>query len=86
MIHLAAESPRREPPSAAAADHLRRSIDDLEPGAQGAEMHAVIRELYPIGRSITGDGLRRSLRVTATSTPGRTESMSSPEFRTAWPA
>jgi aminopeptidase-like protein len=63
VIHLAAESPRREPPSAVAAEQLRRLIEDLEPEALGAEMHAVVRELYPIGRSITGDGVRRSLRV-----------------------
>ena len=26
---------------------------------RGAEMHALVRELYPICRSITGDGVRR---------------------------
>src|SRR5262245_50733994 len=29
---------------------------------QGAAMHALIAELYPICRSITGDGVRRTLR------------------------
>ena len=34
-----------------------------EPGTgRGAEMHALIRELFPVCRSITGDGLRTSLR------------------------
>jgi len=32
-----------------------------EPG-DGAAMHALVRELYPICRSITGDGLRATLR------------------------
>ena len=35
----------------------------------GAEMCGLIRELYPICRSITGDGLRRSLRVLQRITP-----------------
>lgn len=38
-------------------------IDQLDVRTLGAEMHAVIRELYPICRSITGDGLRRSLGI-----------------------
>ena len=37
---------------------LRRRIDF---DAAGAEMYALIRELYPICRSITGDGLRATL-------------------------
>ena len=46
-----------------AAEHIRPLIDKLDPEATGAEMHALIRELYPICRSITGDGVRRSLRI-----------------------
>jgi aminopeptidase-like protein len=42
---------------------LRGLIECLDPAAAGAEMHALVRELYPTPRSITGDGLRRSLRV-----------------------
>jgi aminopeptidase-like protein len=38
-------------------------IDQLDVRTLGEEMHAVIRELYPICRSITGDGLRRSLGI-----------------------
>jgi aminopeptidase-like protein len=46
-----------------AAEALRRLADGLDPAALGAELHAAIRELYPICRSITGDGLRQSLRI-----------------------
>jgi len=42
---------------------LRRVLDGLDPQALGAEMMALVRELYPICRSITGDGLRGSLRI-----------------------
>src|SRR5712691_1956153 len=50
-------------PSDGAAADLRRLVDGLDAGTLGAEMYALIRELYPICRSITGDGLRRSLRM-----------------------
>jgi aminopeptidase-like protein len=63
MTSPATASSRGQYPSAAAAESLRRLIDGLEADALGAEMHAFIRELYPICRSITGDGLRRSLRI-----------------------
>jgi aminopeptidase-like protein len=46
-----------------AADAIRRILDDLDFGAAGAEMHALVRELFPICRSITGEGLRQSLRL-----------------------
>lgn len=43
-----------------------RTVDELvrayDPAVSGAELHAWIRELYPICRSITGDGLRATLR------------------------
>lgn len=32
------------------------------PRAEGEEMHALVRELYPVCRSITGDGMRQTLR------------------------
>ncbi|MBI5071106.1 MAG: DUF4910 domain-containing protein [Deltaproteobacteria bacterium] len=41
--------------------------------ALGAELHALVRELYPIGRSITGEGLRRSLRILGRLEPVRLE-------------
>jgi aminopeptidase-like protein len=63
-VHLTAPpSPDGQRPSAGAAEHLRRVIDQLDARMLGAEMHAVIRELYPICRSITGDGVRRSLGI-----------------------
>lgn len=34
----------------------------LDPAQSGAEMYGLIQELYPICRSITGDGLRETLR------------------------
>jgi aminopeptidase-like protein len=46
-----------------AADEIRGLIDALDAEAVGREMLAVVRELYPICRSITGEGLRRSLRI-----------------------
>jgi aminopeptidase-like protein len=46
-----------------ASEDLQSAIDSLAPAALGAELHAIVRELYPICRSITGDGLRSSLRI-----------------------
>jgi aminopeptidase-like protein len=45
-----------------AARDMRRIADGLDATSVGAELHAEIRALYPICRSITGEGLRRSLR------------------------
>jgi aminopeptidase-like protein len=50
-------------PAEGAAPDVRRLLEGLDPDRLGAEMHAAIRELYPICRSITGEGLRRSLRL-----------------------
>jgi aminopeptidase-like protein len=36
---------------------------ELHPVAPGEELHALVRELYPICRSITGNGVRQTLRV-----------------------
>ncbi|HWA15922.1 MAG TPA: DUF2172 domain-containing protein, partial [Gemmatimonadales bacterium] len=38
-------------------------------GATGAELHAFARELYPICRSITGDGFRETMRRLARRIP-----------------
>ncbi len=41
-------------------------MDSPEPrggGRAGAEMHELVRELYPICRSITGDGVRKTLQI-----------------------
>jgi aminopeptidase-like protein len=39
------------------------------PEATGAALHALVAELYPICRSITGDGVRRSLAILARHLP-----------------
>jgi aminopeptidase-like protein len=44
-------------------EELRRRVDGIDVPSLGAEMHAMVRELYPICRSITGDGVRRSLHL-----------------------
>lgn len=46
-----------------AAEDLRRILDDPSTEALGAEMYGVIRDIFPMFRSITGEGLRQSLRV-----------------------
>jgi aminopeptidase-like protein len=38
-------------------------MDNGDTAALGTEMHALVRELYPICRSITGDGVRETLRI-----------------------
>ena len=35
----------------------------VDPGKSGKEMHELIRKLYPICRSITGDGVRQTLKI-----------------------
>src|SRR5262245_43071635 len=56
-------SPVRDVPRDGAADAIRQLLDGLEPQSVGAEMHALVRELFPLCRSITGEGLRESLRI-----------------------
>jgi aminopeptidase-like protein len=41
---------------------LGQAIEALDFGTAGERMHALIAELYPICRSITGDGLRTTLK------------------------
>lgn len=40
---------------------LAKEIDRKDPGGTGKELHEFAAELYPICRSITGDGIRRTL-------------------------
>ena len=51
------------PPLDGAAGDLRRIADGLDAEVLGRELDALLRELYPICRSITGEGLRSSLRL-----------------------
>jgi len=46
-----------------AAESLAARARALDAAALGAELHARIRRLYPICRSITGDGVRQTLRL-----------------------
>ena len=46
-----------------AAEELRRAGDSMDAQAVGTEMHSLIRNLYPICRSITVEGLRQSLGI-----------------------
>src|SRR5260370_17618694 len=42
---------------------LLKDFDQRDPAALGRELHDFARELYPICRSITGDGLRQTLAM-----------------------
>lgn len=48
---------------------LARHGDTLDLSGSGERMHALIAELYPLCRSITGDGLRETLRRIAARIP-----------------
>ena len=39
------------------------ATQEMQAPSRGQEMHALIRELYPLCRSLTGDGVRETLRV-----------------------
>jgi aminopeptidase-like protein len=45
------------------AGTVRALVEGLDHAALGGEMYALVRELYPICRSITGEGLRRSVQL-----------------------
>jgi aminopeptidase-like protein len=52
------------PPSlTGAAEEIRRFLVGMDELSLGAEMHALIGEMYPICRSITGEGVRQTLRI-----------------------
>ena len=42
--------------------NISELLDDLDEDALGEEMHALLRDLYPICRSITGNGVRQTLQ------------------------
>jgi aminopeptidase-like protein len=52
-----------------AAEELRALVEGLDVKALGESLSATIAELYPICRSITGDGLRASLRILQRTAP-----------------
>jgi len=49
--------------SSAGRNELTRRLAELDAEAAGREIHAFAAEVYPICRSITGDGVRRTLEV-----------------------
>jgi aminopeptidase-like protein len=61
--------PAQVPPRDGAAEELRALIEGLDVKALGASLFATIEELYPICRSITGDGLRASLHILQRTAP-----------------
>jgi aminopeptidase-like protein len=56
---------RTEPPS----NQLSEQIRSIDPMAEGNEAYALIETLYPICRSITGNGVRQSLRLLQDTVP-----------------
>src|SRR5205085_2106780 len=70
-IHASRSPGRRRPRSSRRATRRipistrRRSMADpgLPNGDVGREMYALVAELYPICRSITGDGVRKTLAI-----------------------
>jgi aminopeptidase-like protein len=56
-------SSKEPPPPDGAADALRTALESLDAALLGAELQGLVRELYPLNRSITGDGVRASLRM-----------------------
>ena len=47
----------------------RKLLDPLLKSGIGQEMHRFIAELFPICRSITGDGVRETLRIVGSQIP-----------------
>jgi aminopeptidase-like protein len=54
------ETPRKAVPP---GKTLRALLQEVDPQAEGREAYAIIEALYPICRSITGNGTRKSLRL-----------------------
>src|SRR5436309_3155464 len=54
------ESPRKT---------LRDMLRSVDQAAEGGEAYAAIKALYPICRSITGEGVRESLRLLQNTVP-----------------
>jgi len=48
---------------------LRQVLQDIDAREEGAQSYAIVRGLYPICRSITGEGVRQSLRLLQATIP-----------------
>ena len=48
---------------------LAKLLDEHDPAAAGRRMHDLCRELFPLTRSITGDGVRQTLAVVGRTLP-----------------
>ena len=48
---------------------LKKRIDSIDFGAAGSQMYQLVSELYPICRSITGNGVRETLNKIKTVIP-----------------
>jgi aminopeptidase-like protein len=48
---------------------LRQLLHGIDARKEGAESYTIVRSLYPICRSITGDGMRRSLQLLQATIP-----------------
>src|SRR5215813_3594403 len=55
--------------SVAPAGQLKSGMSDFNSEGKGAEAYAIVEALYPICRSITGDGVRESLRLLQQTVP-----------------
>src|ERR1700732_3791426 len=49
--------------------HLGDLLKEFDPRNEGAESYAIVEALYPICRSIAGDGVRKSLRLLQATVP-----------------
>ncbi len=56
-------------PDSAPTSALRSLLEGLQAGPLGEEIQATMAELYPLCRSITGDGLRASLKILQRTAP-----------------
>jgi aminopeptidase-like protein len=62
---MMSQSDNAEPPRKILSDALK----DVDSQEEGREAYAIVEALYPICRSITGDGLRQSLRLLQRTVP-----------------
>src|SRR5580700_9572035 len=53
----------QSPDNAIRQKDLRAALNSVDPAEEGGNAYAMVETLYPICRSITGNGFRESLRV-----------------------